>query len=111
MRAFLRRHWPSLKVLLGVAVVAAVGTQFYRLLAQPELHAGPVELPWAALVETSALYLAGLACWGAFWARLMRAQCEPLTWPRAARAYFVSQLGKYVPGKALAIVLRATLLR
>jgi hypothetical protein len=31
---------------------------------------------------------------------------ERLAWPLAARAYFVSQLGKYVPGKAVAVLMR-----
>jgi uncharacterized membrane protein YbhN (UPF0104 family) len=55
-------------------------------------------------------YTVGFACWGGFWRRLLvRLGLRP---PFAAtyRAYFISQIGKYVPGKAWAILLRAMLL-
>jgi glycosyltransferase 2 family protein len=111
MWATLRRCWPVLKPLLGLAIVLGVGWQFYRLLSQPQLHDRPADWPLGGLAAAAGLYAVGLACWGGYWLLLMRRQGEPLTLGRAARAYFVSQLGKYVPGKAWAILLRATLVR
>src|SRR5947207_3633655 len=111
MWASLRRWWPALKAALGLAIVYYVGAQFWQVLSRPELHDRPADWPWGALAAAAGLYLAGLACWGGFWVRLMRRQGEPLTWGRAARAYFVSQLGKYPPGKAWSVLLRATLVK
>src|SRR5438128_59866 len=106
----MRRAWPWLKLLLAAAIVGGVGWHFARLLRQPELWERPWRLAPRWLAVSVAAYLAGLGCWGAFWLRLLhRLGVRPA--PGAAfRAYFVSHLGKYVPGKAWAIVLRVTLL-
>src|SRR5205823_2366687 len=75
-----------------------------------ELWARPWRLRPAWLAACAACYIIGLGFWGAFWLRLLhRLGLRP---PAAAafRAYYVSHLGKYVPGKAWAILMRATLL-
>src|SRR5207244_6475766 len=60
--------------------------------------------------RSSDLYVVGLGFWGAFWLRLLhRVGLRPSA-GAAFRAYYVSHLGKYVPGKAWAILMRATLL-
>src|SRR5438105_5045261 len=105
-----RRWWPWLKGALAVAIVGGVGWQFARLLRQPEVWEQPWALRPAWFVASLVCYGLGFACWGGFWRRLLaRLGLRP---PAAAvyRAYFVSQVGKYVPGKAWAILLRATLL-
>ncbi len=63
------------------------------------------------LLAAGAIYLAGLApaCW--FWRQVLRALGQrPMTLP-LVRAYFIGHLGKYVPGKALVVVLRTGLIR
>jgi glycosyltransferase 2 family protein len=110
MRSGWRSAWRWLKALLAVAIVAGVGWQFARLLAQPELWDRPWQLHPGWLAVSVLTYVVGLGCWGTFWLRLLhRLGLHP---PAAAayRAYYVSHLGKYVPGKAWAILLRATLL-
>jgi hypothetical protein len=55
-------------------------------------------------------FLSMLPCaW--FWQRTMRALGQRPRWRHAVRAYTVGNLGKYVPGKALVVVLRASLIR
>jgi hypothetical protein len=110
MRSGWRRAWPWLKAGLAVAIVGGVGWQFARLLAQPELWDRPWHLHPGWLAVCILTYVAGLGCWGAFWLRLLhRLGLRPPA-GAAFRAYYVSHLGKYVPGKAWAILLRATLL-
>src|SRR5262249_34591395 len=46
-----------------------------------------------------------------FWGWLLGRLGPRPGWLDLARAYYVSQLGKYVPGKALALVIRAALTR
>jgi hypothetical protein len=105
-----RAWWPWLKGLLATAIIGGVGWQFARLLSRPELWDRPWSLRPGGLVAAVALYALGLGCWGGFWVRLLaRLGVRPPLGP-AYRAYYVSHVGKYVPGKAWAILLRATLL-
>lgn len=103
--------WRAVKVALALLIVGGVGWQFAKILRRPELWQQPVRLDAAWLALAGLLYAAGFACWGSFWRRLVCRLGEALPWPAAARAYFVSQLGKYVPGKAIAIVMRVAMAR
>ena len=47
----------------------------------------------------------------AYWRMLLRMQGMDLGWRDVARAYYCSHLGKYVPGKATVLLIRAGLLR
>lgn len=101
--------WPLVKLLLAVVLLGAVGWQFARDLRQLSLDDLGWRPHWLAL--SALLYLAflGTSCW--YWRRLLQhfgAEPPPRT---AARAYFVSQLGKYVPGKAWALLLRGGMVR
>ena len=63
------------------------------------------------LIAAGCLYLAGLLPCAWVWRRALTALgATPKGWP-LLRAYFVGHLGKYVPGKAMVVVLRAGLLR
>lgn len=69
------------------------------------------KLRWPWLVAAGGLYLLGSLPMGLFWLRLMRAmQQQPTTWS-TIRAFFIGHLGKYVPGKALVVVLRTSLVQ
>ena len=66
--------------------------------------------PWW-LAAAGALYLIGSGpCW-LFWRSSLRAMGQyPGAW-ESLRAYYIGHLGKYVPGKALVVVLRSGLIR
>jgi uncharacterized membrane protein YbhN (UPF0104 family) len=74
-------------------------------------HWSPAQLrlPWLAL--SGVLYLAGLLPSGWFWYRLLRVLGQQPRWAETLRAYFIGHLGKYVPGKALVVILRTGLIR
>jgi hypothetical protein len=59
------------------------------------------------LVGSGLLYLAGLLAYGRFYERILHASRTPIGLIPALRAYLVSHLGKYVPGKAMVVVVRA----
>ncbi len=105
------RWWPWAKGLLAVVIVGSVGWQFARLLRGPELweHSWRLHLGW--LVVAVLVYNLAFAFPAFFWSRLLRVYGARPTPAAAARAYFVSHLGKYVPGKAWALVVRAALIR
>ncbi|MFW6124966.1 MAG: lysylphosphatidylglycerol synthase transmembrane domain-containing protein [Pirellulales bacterium] len=68
-----------------------------------ELHAG-----W--LGAAGAIYALGLLPAGVFWWHLLRRYGQTASLGQTLRAYYVGHLGKYVPGKAMVVVLRAGLI-
>jgi len=71
-------------------------------------HRWSVEPLW--LVAAGALYLLGTLPSAIFWHRVLVHADQPVKLGESVRAYYVSQLGKYVPGKWVVIVLRRALL-
>ena len=63
------------------------------------------------LVIAGGIYLLGLMPFGLFWHRLLRALGQEARLGETLRAYYIGHLGKYVPGKAMVVVLRAGLIR
>ncbi len=111
MPANRKRFWFVAKLVVALAVIALAGVHFARILAKPELHPYPFALRFEYLVPSGILYLLAHACWGGFWVRLLRSQGVEVSLPVGLRAYFFSQFGKYVPGKALVILIRVAMLR
>jgi hypothetical protein len=105
-----RRVWGILKVVLAAAIVAGVGWHFFNILRRPQLWETPLAVRWHYLLPAALLYLAAHTCWGTFWVQLLRNQRQPVPWATGVRAYFLSQFGKYVPGKAWVIVIRVAML-
>jgi len=107
MLSTLRRCWPVVKALIGLAILYFIARQFARDLAQPELY--EQRFQWALLIPAAVLYLIGLGASAVNWGWMLTTLGHR---PRVAlllRAYYVGQLGKYVPGKALALFLRAAM--
>ena len=116
MPTFWRRWaWPLAKLLIAAAILGGIGWQFYRDLTRTDEQGVSLlrDLQWQPLwlALSAILYLAflGSSCW--YWRRLLL-HFGPAPSPLATtRAYFVSQLGKYVPGKAWALLIRGALVR
>ncbi|MFO0801043.1 MAG: hypothetical protein U0804_26550 [Gemmataceae bacterium] len=104
------RLWLVVKTLLAAAILVAVGLQFTRILGQPALNPYPFDLRVGYLIPAGVLYLLAHCCWGGFWVRLLRSQGVNVSLLVGLRAYFVSQYGKYVPGKAWVIFIRVAML-
>ena len=104
------RLWAALKAVLVVAIVAAVAWQFAEQLRQPELWARPLSLQPGWLAAAATLCLVGLAFSAFFWDLLLRALGQRPRPLATLRAYYVGQLGRYVPGKVVGLAMRARLL-
>jgi uncharacterized membrane protein YbhN (UPF0104 family) len=98
----------SLIWLLRIAVLIIVGwfagkTVWVALerLADYEWQVQP-----AWLVVAGTLYIIGLVPMAWFWYRTLSALGHPAPWGVTLRGYFLGHLGKYVPGKAMAVILR-----
>jgi uncharacterized membrane protein YbhN (UPF0104 family) len=63
------------------------------------------------LAASCGLYAAGMVPMWWFWLRILRALGQRPSIARSGRAFFIGQLGKYVPGKAMVVVLRTAFVR
>jgi uncharacterized membrane protein YbhN (UPF0104 family) len=97
------------KVAVALAILVFVGRQFYQDLSHPDLERLDFRVEWALL--SAALYLAALGFSAWFWRHVLRVLGQRPPWRFILRAYFIGHLGKYIPGKAWALVLRGSLVR
>lgn len=104
----LRRFgWQLGKLILATAIVAVVGWQLVRDLNQLDVRQLHLRPGWLILSGTLYLLALGLSAW--FWVLLLRRFGQQPEIVAALRAYYVGHLGKYLPGKAWALLLRAGL--
>jgi uncharacterized membrane protein YbhN (UPF0104 family) len=107
MWQFLRRWWPVGKFLLALVILVMIGLRFARDL--PAVWHHSFQYGW--LAAAGALYLLGLAFSAVYWQRLLVQVGQRPAWPAVVRAYYIGHLGKYIPGKAWALLLRSDLAR
>jgi len=99
----------ALRLLLLIAVVLGVGHTFQSALARIQDHDWQLRPAW--LAASGALYILGLLPLAWLWKRLLTAFGQTVPWRELLNAYFLGHLGKYVPGKALVVVLRVGAIR
>ncbi len=97
----------TVKAAVAVLVLWAVGRHVLRTWSDLGQQQAAFQVRPVRLILSAALYLAGLSCCGWFYERVLRASPTPIGLGPALRAYLVSHLGKYVPGKAMVVVMRA----
>ncbi|MBM4073665.1 MAG: hypothetical protein FJ271_32800 [Planctomycetes bacterium] len=102
-------HWKLFKLVAALALLTFIGKRFYHDLRQVSLDELSPAPGW--LLLSAILYLVGLGSSWLFWQRLLQRFGERPTIRCTMRAYFVGHLGKYVPGKAWAMLLRGSLAR
>jgi uncharacterized membrane protein YbhN (UPF0104 family) len=103
-----RWAWPVCKLLLAVLILAAVSWQFWKDLHDERLPPLTVQPAW--LVASGVLYLLAMSFSARYWYRLLVIFGEKPAPLPAFRAYYLSQLGKYLPGKAWALMMRGALI-
>lgn len=89
-----------------MAFIGRRAVQLWRDSPQTELH---VSILW--LIPAAVMYLIGWLPSVWFWQAMLRRMHQHVGWFAAIRAYYVGQVGKYLPGKALVLVLRGSLLK
>jgi glycosyltransferase 2 family protein len=105
----------GLRVVIGVLVIWGIWYTVEKALASLRQEdyslAELARLDWKWVAASAAFYVAAMAPSCLFWRKVLQAMGQdPPTGP-LVRAYFIGHLGKYVPGKAMVLVLRAGLLR
>ena len=101
--------WPILKWSLFAAVVVFIGRRAWQLWNTEEL--GQVQLNGFWLVLAGLVYALGWLPSVWFWRRLLASFGHGLPFGPTARAYYCGHLGKYIPGKAMVLVIRAGMMR
>lgn len=83
--------------------------QAWQQLESEHWNVSQLRPSWLLIAGT--LYLLGQLGPGWFWWRVLRWLGQPARPLETLRAYYIGHIGKYAPGKAMVIVLRAGLLR
>jgi glycosyltransferase 2 family protein len=108
MRNLLRRLWPIVKWLFMAVILVAIGVKYWRDY-DPDVWGRWLQRPhWLAIAGV--LYLIGIGFSAIYWRGLLGCFGHRPGWLAVVRAYYIGHLGKYVPGKAWALFLRASLI-
>ncbi len=97
----------AVKGLIALVVLWAVGRHIWRTWTDLRDRSESLRFDASWLVVAAVLYLVGLSAFGRFYTQILEAGQLPVPLRHALRAYLVSHLGKYVPGKAMVVVIRA----
>jgi uncharacterized membrane protein YbhN (UPF0104 family) len=103
-----KRLWPALKWGLFLLVLVFVARHGWRLWTGFDQVATPIHWGWLALAVVTSQIAWVPSVW--YWRELMAVLGAPAPFSQVARAYFCGNMGKYVPGKGAAIVIRSALL-
>lgn len=99
----------AVKAVVGAAVLLAVSWHVGKTLVALNQRGGFPRLSIAWVTAAIVAYLLGLGAYALYYVRVMAASSTPIGLYAGLRAYVVSHLGKYVPGKALVVVMRVGL--
>jgi uncharacterized membrane protein YbhN (UPF0104 family) len=99
----------AIKAVLTVLVLAFVARHVRGTWLDLKGRGQSLRIDWSWVGLSVGLYLLGLSLFGTYFWRVMRAGATPTALYPALRAYLISHLGKYVPGKAMVVVMRAGL--
>jgi uncharacterized membrane protein YbhN (UPF0104 family) len=100
----------ALKIAIAVVVLGMVGRHVVRTWQDLRRQGGSLHIDGLWVGLAAVLYLSGLVLCGIYFGRVMDAGPTPVSRLAAVRAYVISHLGKYVPGKAMVVVMRVGLL-
>lgn len=102
--------WIKRILRLSIFAVTAAAVGYHVVQASKEIRADELTLDGRWLAASVAAYVIGLAVLGLPWTLLLRDYGAQVSHGAALRVYLISHLGKYVPGKAMPILIRCTML-
>ena len=100
---------PALKLIIGALVLWAVGRHIFKTLGELSKHTDAFRIDPSWTLLSVLIYMVGLLILGVVYGKVMQASPTPVGMRAAIRAYVISHLGKYVPGKAVVVILRVGL--
>ncbi|PHS12523.1 MAG: hypothetical protein COA78_08160 [Blastopirellula sp.] len=103
---------PTLKAVVFLVVAYFIYQNFQRAFTQIQEQGFQFnQIKWMWVAVAGLLYLLGSLPMGIFWHQILRAMGQDARLGKSLRAFFIGHMGKYVPGKALVVVLRTALVR
>ena len=108
------KYWFKFVVRVVILALVAWGVWRTALSARGEFAREGIawrELRWGWLALAMSFYLVGMFPSCIFWWQTLRAMGQRPTFGETLRAFYIGHLGKYVPGKALVVVIRTGLIR
>lgn len=106
-----RKRWLLTGFRLAILIAVVYGVRRSLLDGLEKLDEHPWHLDAGWLVASGAIYLLSLLPAGLFWQRILLGMGQAAGTGETLRAYYIGHLGKYVPGKALVVILRAGLIQ
>ncbi|MCD4727595.1 MAG: flippase-like domain-containing protein [Pirellulales bacterium] len=106
-----RKRWLPTAIKLSIAALVVWFIHGTIIDACGELGEQSFQIDFLWLAASGGLYLLGTLPFALFWHRTLRALGQRVEFGKTVRAYYIGHLGKYVPGKAMVVILRAGLLR
>lgn len=100
------------RVAVAIATAAAIAYLLYKSadqLTAEKIDFAKIDFRWWGLAIL--VYLGSMMLSSVFWHRVLVAFNQTPTWRKSTAAFFTSQLGKYVPGKAMVVVIRTDMIR
>ena len=98
-----------IKLAILMLVVWFVGGTLYKGCRDLASQEWTIHWPW--IFAATGFYLLGLLPAGLFWFVVLKRLGQKTRLLETLRAYYIGHLGKYVPGKAMVVVLRAGLIK
>jgi len=105
------RRWLAWSLRIAVLVVVCWFAGKTVLIALERLSQYTWHVQPAWLLAAGIVYVVGLIPMAWFWKCALAALGQSAPWGAVLRAYFIGHLGKYVPGKAMAVILRVAAVR
>jgi len=105
----LKRLWPFLKWGMFIVVLVFVARHGHKLWTDVDRHPTRLNWGWLALATVASVVAWLPSAW--YWRKLIVNLGFSPPWTQVLRSYYCGHLGKYMPGKAAAIVIRAALIR
>jgi len=103
-----KRLLPWIKFAIVAAVIIWVLWELHKTWDKLTEHQWEFHVGW--LVLAGVFYLIGFFPAAIFWRHLLCLMGQSPGFFAAVRAYYISQLGKYTPGKAMVVIMRADII-
>ena len=112
MQPFVSRWLPIIRwgitLVVGLCFAGSIWMAWTEWCQQPILLSS---LRWERILLAVLLYVASISAGGFYWHRVLTVVQQKVDLGSALRIFYASQLGKYVPGKAMVVLIRATSLQ
>jgi uncharacterized membrane protein YbhN (UPF0104 family) len=98
------------ETVLAIGIVVGVVVYFANVLDNDKLREVKFTVRAEWLFPAGLLYLLAHLCWATFWVRLLHYEGVNVPWWIGIRTYYISQFGKYIPGKIAVVGMRIGIL-